>query len=425
MPRLLYALFAGALLTNWFASSEPLALRVEAPLGDLFTHAQQDGYAVRGTLTVGDTRVDDVKVTVRGHTSRRETECTFPKLKLAWADASLKLGTHCGESTDNSVTAKFGRLPNERSPWREVFVYDLLDALGVPTLHARRARVTYVDTDDGSEPRTRNALIVEDDRAAMKRLGATTSTAEAQFTTARDAFSVADTATLAFAQAMIGNFDWCLRFDKGDTYRCDPRHPLWNLLALTWPDGRTRPVMYDFDVAGIVTGYHRWFRDIFNENYAASKSHPEIEVTAQLQRARTLFDRQTLDATRARFAQKKSAAFRLLETANVDADGKRVIKSYLDPFFDAMTSDAAFYRPVITAPNTMAYADAAHGTPICAARGPLKKGTAVSEPIDIRGAMIQVVVLDTLWQYAPPVQCSAIHKGPVWIDKSAVSVDYP
>ncbi|HZR23405.1 MAG TPA: hypothetical protein VFA59_07460 [Vicinamibacterales bacterium] len=425
MQRLLAVIFAGALATNWFSSSEPLALRVEAPLDDLFAHAEQEGYAVRGTLAVGSARVDDVKVTVRGHTSRRDTECTFPKLKLAWGDGSLKLGTHCGESTDNSVTAKFGRLPNERSPWREAFAYDLLDAVGVPTLRARRARVTYVDTDDGGEPFTRNALIVEDERAAMKRLGATRSIAEAQFTTARDAFSVDDSATLAFAEAMIGNFDWCLRFFKGDTYRCDPRHPLWNLLALTWPDGRTRPLMYDFDVAGIVAGYHRWFRDIFNENYAASKSHAEIEVTAQLQHARTLFDRETLDATRTRFAEKKEAAYRLLETANVDADARRIITSYLDPFFDAMTSDAAFYRPVITAPNTMAYADASRGTAVCASRGPLKKGTAVSDPIDTRGPMVQVFVLDTLWQYAPPVQCPAIHKGPVWIDKSAVSTDYP
>src|SRR5262245_17660350 len=68
-----------------FYSYEPLVLRVEGPLDDLFAHAQQDDYSVRGALTYRDrgrdVRVPDVKISVRGHTSRNESECTFPKLK--------------------------------------------------------------------------------------------------------------------------------------------------------------------------------------------------------------------------------------------------------------------------------------------------------------------------------------------------------
>ena len=32
---------------------------------------------------------------------------------------SLKIGTHCGESADDTVTAKYGRLPNENAAHRE------------------------------------------------------------------------------------------------------------------------------------------------------------------------------------------------------------------------------------------------------------------------------------------------------------------
>jgi len=64
-----------------------------------------------------------VTVALRGHTSRRESECTFPKLKVSVVDGSadvvsllggrrLKIGTHCGEATEDTLTAKFGRLPN-------------------------------------------------------------------------------------------------------------------------------------------------------------------------------------------------------------------------------------------------------------------------------------------------------------------------
>ncbi|PYR36502.1 MAG: hypothetical protein DMF93_19845, partial [Acidobacteria bacterium] len=125
----------------------------------LFAHAQQDNYSVRGALTYQDrgreVHVPDVKVSVRGNSSRNESECTFPKLKLEWPSASLKIGTHCGESTDGSVTAKFGRLPNEHSPRREAFVYQLLDVLQVLSLKARPARITYVSS--GREPLVRNA----------------------------------------------------------------------------------------------------------------------------------------------------------------------------------------------------------------------------------------------------------------------------
>ena len=39
--------------------------------------------------------------------------------------------------------------------------------------------------------------------------------------------------------------------------------------------------------------------------------------------------------------------------------------------------------------------------------------------------MIQVRLLDALWHWAPPVKCPDMRKTPVWIDKAAVSRDYP
>jgi len=420
---------------DWFASAEPLSLRLEAPLNELFAHAEQNRYAVGGTLirsdAGGEHRLDDLKITVRGNTSRRESECPFPKLKIAWSGGSMKIGTHCGESTGRDVTEKFGRLPNQNSPVREAFVYRLLDIVGVPTLRARPAKVTYVYTDadaaDAERPSsiTRQAFLLEDDAAARERLGATGEITEERFTNARQAFTPEDTARIAFAEALIGNFDWCLRFFNGDTYRCDGRHPLWNLLALTWPDGSARPLMYDFDVSGAVAGYHRWFGNIFNPQFLPSRPRAAIEVVAQLQRARTLFDRPLLDATRRAFASKRDAAYRALADSTVDADGKKSITQYMDAFFEAMTSDEAFYRPVVTAPNTRAYADADRTMPVCASVGALPIGTPVGDVLQTSGEMVQVVVLDALWKYAPPVKCAFIHDKPVWISKSSIGTGYP
>src|SRR5207237_1195419 len=81
---------AATLLTDGrsllFSSYDPLALRLEAPLADLFAHAASEGYSVRGTLSYSDggrvAALRDVAISVRGHTSRRESECSFPKLKI-------------------------------------------------------------------------------------------------------------------------------------------------------------------------------------------------------------------------------------------------------------------------------------------------------------------------------------------------------
>src|SRR5262249_13202582 len=158
--------------------------------------------------------------------------------------------------------------------------YRLLDAVGVPTLKARPARITYRFPD--REQLVRNAALIETDDEAMKRLGATRQIDEQHFTNARDRFTASDTATIAFGAAMIGNFDWCLKMTPEDAYRCDARHPLWNLLALVGDDGRARPLIYDFDVAGTVTGRHHWFADAFNEAFVDSRSHAAVEVIGQV-----------------------------------------------------------------------------------------------------------------------------------------------
>jgi hypothetical protein len=432
-----------------FSSYDVMALRLEAPLNDLFSHAgREDDYSVLGTLgyTAGgqERNIENVEVSLRGHTSLAATECTFPKLKLRFSSASatdgtpfsgaasLKIGTHCGESTDDSVTAKYGRLASEASPHREAFVYRLLDTLGIATLKARPARITYVYTDakdgqtpDQKQPLARNAMLLENDDAMVERLGGVRQIEEAAFTNARDQFAPADTIAVALAEAMIGNFDWCLKMTPRDAYRCNARHPLWNIIAVVDQSGRARPAPYDFDVSGIVAGKHRWFADVYNEAFVPSRSHPVVEVLGQVQRTRTLFARPDLDAVRARFVERKSNVYAALSAATMDAAGKQVAKQYLDGFFDAIGSDEAFYRPAVVAPNTVPYGDSGRTKPVCAARGAIPIGTIVSEPAATEGQMIQVTLLDVTWHWGPPTKCPAVHQSSVWIDSSAVSREYP
>jgi hypothetical protein len=419
-------------------------MTLQAPLQELFDKGTTDDkFAVTGVLSYRDpatgaeVRIPDVQISVRGHTSKRETECTFPKLKIKFRDAAardaslfagsdgVRIGTHCGENPGEEQTPKFGRLANEKSPRREVFVYRLLDAMGVPTVKARNARVTYTDTGVGGPPLVRHAMLLEDEDDAKQRLGGTGEIAMAQFSDARAQLAPEDSARLAFAQAMIGNFDWCLRFYPGDAYRCDPELPLWNITVFERPAGRPLPLMADFDLAGIVVGPHNWFDKVYFDGFLSSRSHVEIEVLSQVQRTRSLFSRAELDAARRHFLERKAAAYEALARSGLDPHGGELAQQHLDAFFGAI-ADAAFYRPVITKPNMAVYIDAAKSREACGPGELALRGSPVNV-ITSEGEMAQVTLLDARWRWGwrQTPTCKAITTGPVWIDKAAIGTDYP
>jgi hypothetical protein len=423
-----------------FSSYGLLTLKLEAPLSQLFDSREEDSYAVPATLSyVGDDGRQivyrDVKTSLRGHTSRRESECSFPKLKLHFASppvdgafaglSTIKIGSHCDDR--DGLTPRFGRLANERAPLREAFVYRLLDILQVPSFLARPARITYTDTSANShadkESITRNAMLLEDDGDAKKRYGADYEIDADAFTNARDAFDEHDVARLAFAEALIGNFDWCLEMTADDTYRCDARRKLWNVTALS--GARSIPLIYDFDVSGMVAGEHAWFGQIFNDAFLPSRSHAAIEALSQVQRTRTLFGRAVLDATRKQFMDRKADIYRALDQSPLDEPGRQRIREYADGFFDAIASDQAFYRRVVTRTDTAAYAENDRAAQVCSIAGSIPVGTPVSEPLESRGDMIRVVLLDALWHWTGSSDCPEIRKGAVWIERGAIGNDFP
>lgn len=407
-------------------------LRLEAPLHQLFeTGSEDENVTVPGVVTFKDPQTGtdvalrDVEVSVRGHTSRRETECTFPKLKLKLKGAgSLKIGTHCGESPDSQLTEKYGRLANEKSPQREGLAYRMLSAAGVPSLRARLARATYVDSGEANaQPLTRNALLLEDDDDAMKRAGGTSELTLETFGNVASRRAQADAGLIAFGEAMIGNFDWCLKFSPDDIYRCNDRKPVWNILAFE-RGGSATLMMKDFDLAGVVVGRHTWFDTVWNQEFVPSRSRIEIEVLSQVQRARSLFPRAVLDGLRRHFIEHKEAVLTVIQHATIDDDGRTLARAYADRFFAAIGDDRAFYRPVVARSDVRVFMDPQQTKEACGAGDVMRPGTPVNE-LQRSGAMSQVVVLDAMWRWASQNECNNVQNGPVWIASDAITTDFP
>jgi hypothetical protein len=426
----------GGRVPGVFSSHSIVEATIEAPFAELIEKGRQrSDYTVSGTLTLSDTNrkvtFGNIQISTRGHTSLRETECSFPKLKLDFTRSrvdrtlfdgveALKIGTHCSDKPDGPG-GKYGRWPNDKAAHREAFVYRLLETMAVPSLKARPARLTYVDTGERtriSEPIVRDAMLLEDDSEAQQRYNARGELPPKQFGSAPSVFAMPDLAKLFFAEAMIGNFDWCLRMSPTDMYRCNDTTPLWNVLGLIRSEGMALPVIHDFDIAGMVTTRHTWFSKVFNRAFAESEA--EVEVLAQVQRTRSVFPRDLLDATRRDLAGRKPAAYQALAESPMDDIGRTAARQYLDAFFKAIESDAAFYRPVIAA-RTPVLANATGGQTACEEEAP--PGTPVSTPLETSGDKSRVVVLDSLWQWAE--KCEAIRLNPIWIPTAVISENHP
>ena len=409
----------------------PASLKIAAPIQELFDKGSEDeAISVPGTVTFKDPAsgaevvLADVAVSVRGHTSRRETECTFPKLKLKLkGHGSLKIGTHCGEAGDDALSAKYGRLSNEKSPWREALVYDLLRAVEAPTLKTRPARITYVDP-ALPQPLERNALLLEDDDDAMKRVGGTAELPMESFGSVATRGAGGDAARIAFAQAMIGNFDWCLKFSPDDIYRCNEPKPLWNVLAFDRGGNQATLLMKDFDLSGIVVGRHGWFDKVWNRAFVPSKAEPEIEVLSQVQRTRSLFPRAQLDAERKHFVDRKPAVLAAIDAAPADERGRALARAYVNAFYAAIASDDDYYRPIVARGDVQVFLDAEGTKEACGPRDVMRSGTPVNE-LRRSGSMSQVVMLDAMWRWASRNECHAVQDGPVWIPSAAIVRNFP
>ena len=420
-------------LSHLLDGATTLPLRLEAPLQKLFAHtnAQDDDRVfVPGTVsfkdaeTGADVVLRDVQVSVRGHTSRNEAECTFPKLKVkAKPGGTLRIGTHCGELPDDRLSPKYGRLANEKSPLREGLTYRMLDALGVPTLRTRPARITYVDPEAGATPLVRGALLVEDDDDAMARVDGTKAIGLETFGNVQARHATQDASRIAFGEAAIANFDWCLKFTPDDIYRCNDPRPLWNILAFERANGRTALLMKDFDLAGTVVGHHPWFATVFNPAFVPSRSETSVDVISHVQRARSLLSRAELDALRRGFVERKAAAYRVVDTADVDEQGRALARAHLDAFYEAI-SDEQFYRPVVARTDVLVYQDAAKTMEACGPKDTVRVGTPVNA-LRRSDQMSQVLLLDAMWRWGAKHPCNAILHGPVWIESAAITSQFP
>lgn len=277
-----------------FSSHEIKNFSLSAPLSTLFRARLLNvmaarKVAVKGTLSYQEHgRAIKIPVELKLKPTTSMASCKFPSVEIKFTGSNqrtvfegtkfIDLNTHCAEALDVSV-ALFHRIAFFNH--REALIYQMMETLEMPTLHARAAFLQYEDTDTNRDvsfnPRLMyQAFFLEDMAEFRKRNRVTEVKAESDFLRAsveqderdREALftfravsetpqiETEDLARTVVFEFLVGNQDWFIRKTPPDTFIVNRKtaNSLVNMKMFERPDGRQILIPSGFTVATFATG---------------------------------------------------------------------------------------------------------------------------------------------------------------------------
>ena len=230
-----------------FASMDPLTFTLTADFKAI--NKDRDPASTRqfpGTLAMtapgGGALSLDVQIGARGQVRRNPRVCDFVPLRVTFTKAGVKKTVFDGQDSLKLVTHCWQDASFEQYVLRQYLAYRLFSLHTPRSFRARLAIVTYVDTSGGKPVAGRHGIFIEDDDDVARRSGGRS------VDIPRSQFKDLDpgaTTMMSILQYMIGNTDYSI-------------YALHNVRLLQTPAlGRLLiPVVYDFDMAGLVNAHY-------------------------------------------------------------------------------------------------------------------------------------------------------------------------
>lgn len=231
-----------------FRADDPIRLTIRGPFETIRRAAERstDMHDASLALAGAAPETHAIRLSARGISRRRRDTCTFPPLRIEFAQpppaASLfrgqrrvKLVTHC-------------RPPDSFQQYvlLEYAAYRLLNALSPVSLRVRLAQIDYVEAGPTAPFASRLGFLIEDVDDAARREDLV------EIDTGNVRVAQLDpraAARFAVFQYMIGNLDWAMNAGPVATECC---HNAKLLGAAAGAASGLVPVPYDFDYSGLV-----------------------------------------------------------------------------------------------------------------------------------------------------------------------------
>ena len=229
-----------------FASHDVVHLTIRAPLGRIVANAADSKEAFDGTITEdGGSTPLAVRLSPRGISRRQADVCSFPPLRVEFADKPPETSLFRGQKKLKLVTHCQGTVSFQQYLLLEYGAYRLFNAMTPQSFQVRLVKIDYVDS-SGRPFTSRLGFFIEAEKDLAKRNGLEESETGDRIPAA--ALQPAAAAREAMFQYMIGNLDWAMTAGPPGSGCC-------HNTKLIGPGGAATgliPTPYDFDSSGLV-----------------------------------------------------------------------------------------------------------------------------------------------------------------------------
>lgn len=402
-----------------FSSTEVIRLKLtgdfqrvhEANAGGNWTGEDRDNdptYWSDGTVTdqAQPNRLITHKVRARGMSSASPGEAEFPKLRVEINDnedikqtvfkgsRNFKINTHVSTHPKSERT-EMGRLNNEKSPFREAVAYEIGTALSLPAPLIRRARIEYTDTLE-KQTFERNALLIETDKKIGERFGAKVSETFPS-DESNGKMNIRLAARFHIFNILIGNDDIGLQLKNELSVGTEKYRPLFNTTVYEMPTGELFPIIYDFDLSTLVSGWgmRNWI--FFKLPIFQIQDGRVGRFFYNLGLLRSRLSKAEYNQALADLLAKESQIRQIIATSVTDADFKPYALEHIDFFKTAARQLEAI--PMLLKKNVRFYKNAQltedllKQDPVSEEPGTLRPGTPI-RVLSTQGNVVQIAICD-------------------------------
>ncbi len=307
---------------SFFDSDEVVVLQLEAPLATLKKQRGENPEWLEGRVrlaaSLGEEEVLDIEMKARGNFRRLKSTCPFPSYWLNFKKKQTKGTLFSGVDKIKIVAhCRERRRSFEPYIYKEYLAYKTYNLLSDLSFRVRLARITYIDTDGKSKPKTYAAFFIEHVDSFAERHEATQIEERYVQPSLYDQFELCRAELFQF---FVGNSDFS--FFASHDECCH------NGKAFLFEDeiNAAVPVPYDFDMSGIV-----------DTPYATiSGKIPIKSVRDRYYRGMTVSD-EVFDTTVALYQEKRPEIYHLWENASVLSEKERQkTLAFIDKFYEIL-----------------------------------------------------------------------------------------
>ena len=235
---------AAAQTTPLFASDDPIRITIRGPVNAVARAAEDSTEPRDALLSLGGTaETYPIRLSARGITRRTKAVCSFPPLRVDFAQkppasslfagqGRLKLVTHCqsSESFQQHLLLEYS-------------AYRIFNLISPASFRVRLATVDYAEA-NGRVTTSRWGFFIEDLDDAARRNGMRR--AQVGDRIASNQLESRQAARMALFEYMIGNLDWSMRAGPQGEGCCH------NGRLISPGPAPYLPLPYDFDYSGLV-----------------------------------------------------------------------------------------------------------------------------------------------------------------------------